>query len=135
MNTPTWYTRYLYPGTAGPDVQVVRKKLGLVPGTYDYDLSRALNTFQAKHGLPRRGAGVDALTAVALGEREGHRDLPSWWVGTPVASTDPLWDRVEDALGYDLSPDDLRRFQGNFRLPQTGVVDESTARVIHEFEA
>lgn len=134
MTTPVWYVRYLVPGYHGPDVMVLRKKMGLPPiGGYDDKVVRAVNEFQRKQGIRVTGV-VDSQTALALGEREGHGLVPDWYPGHVFGEGDAEWASVEEALGYDLSTNDLKRFQGNFRLPATGVVDEETAKVIHEFD-
>lgn len=132
---PTWYVRHLLPGYRGADVRVLRSLLGCTPGDlYDDKVAQAVAAFQKQRRVGRVGAGVDTATAVALGERQGHGDLPEWWTGRPIHEGDRLWERVEEALGYDLTTDDLKRFQGNFRIRPSGVVDEPTARAIHDFE-
>lgn len=128
---PLWFEGPLVVGDSGRSVSVVRRKLGLPPGVFDGELAVAVRGFQRGAQLPMTGM-VDEETATALGEREGFGLLPPWWDGTEFGEGDPLWVHVEDALALsEAFTDDLRRFQGNWHLPPTGRVSESTARLLY----
>ena len=133
MSAPLWFDEPLVPGDSGRAVDVVRRKLGLVPGVFDAALSAAVRAFQRGARLPMTGV-VDEETAAALGEREGFGLLPPWWEGTEISEVDPLWkEKIEPLIGPG-GADALRRFQGRVNLLPSGVVDESTARILYGLE-
>lgn len=129
--TPMWWTRDLLIGDAGPDVEAVQRILGLVT-TGDYDLTTALAVrgVQRLAGLETTGA-VDNPTAVAIGPRSTDSLTPQWYQGEPLYPGDQ---------GYDLvvphgDESWLRRFQGHHGVAPTGVIDETTARLLGALEA
>lgn len=132
MSTPTWWSRPIVDGDRGRDVAVVQRKLGLLPtGVADATLAVTVRGYQKGVGVPQTGA-VDEPTARALGEQEGFGLLPAWWDG-PVAEGDAQWTRVLGLLGTrDIAG--VKRFQGNHRIPPTGVIDETTARLLAGLE-
>lgn len=130
--TPAWWSRVVDEGTKGRDVAVVQRMLGLEPsGVADGELVAVVRGFQKGAGLPVSGV-VDELTAVTLGEREGHGLLPSWWT-EPVGPDDFRYGLALRLLGV-ADVDAVKRFQGNRRLPATGVIDEETARLLAALE-
>ena len=130
--TPTWYRRPLKAGDRGNDVLIVQRLLGLpLSGVLDEPTRIIVRGLQRQLRLPATG-DVEELTAVALGEQEGFGLLPEWWTGD-VGPGDPQWDYALELIGAE-DVDGLRRFQGNHRLPPTGVVDEETARLIAGME-
>lgn len=130
--TPVWWTRPLVSGDRGRDVAVVRRKLGLpMSEVFDDTLTLVVRGFQQGLRLPVDGV-VDADTAAALGELEGFGLLPQWWEG-PIVEGDPGWSRALSLAGV-VDAAGLKRFQGNHRLPVTGVVCEATAKVLAAME-
>lgn len=130
---PVWWTRTLAGGDHGRDVAIVQSILGeFITGKYDPALTLVIRGFQKGAGLPVTGA-VDARTAAALGEQAGFGLLPTWWHGTSIGPDSVAYDHclrligAEDELG-------MRRFQGAHRITPTGVVDETTARLLAGLE-
>lgn len=133
MGTPMWYEFPLIEGDTGRAVLIVQRKLGLLPtGEMDAATVLTLRGFQRGAGLPVTGA-VDELTARELGEQEGFGLLPSWWQEPGIGPDSPHFAHVLELLDVD-SIDGLKRFQGNHHLPPTGVVDETTARLLAGLE-
>lgn len=132
MSTPVWFSRTIGDGDVGRDVAIVQRKLGLLPtGRADAAFSLVVRGFQKGVGLPATGY-VDGPTAQALGEQEGFGLLPAWWSG-PIRPRDPGYAHVLTLLGAD-GVDAVKRFQGNHRLEPTGVIDETTARLVAGLE-
>lgn len=131
MSAPLWFTAPLVPGDSGRAVDVVRRKLRLSPGVFDSACSAAVRAFQRGARLPMTGV-VDEETAAALGEREGFGLLPRWWQGREVCEGGEEWDTHVRPLVGD--SDGLKRFQGTHHLPPTGIVDETTARILYGLE-
>lgn len=132
MSAPVWFNRPIAEGVSGRDVVVVQRKLGLLPtGHADASFPLVVRGYQKSVLLPPTGV-VDDLTATELGEQEGFGLLPTWWTG-PIGPGEtyyqPALDLI-DATGID----GLKRFQGNHQLPPTGVIDETTARLLAGLE-
>lgn len=133
MGVPMWFERPLVEGDQGRAVLIVQRKLGLLPtGVMDAATVLTVRGFQRGAGLTPNGA-VDELTARALGEQEGFGLLPSWWEEPGVGPDSPHYAHALELLGVD-NIDGLKRFQGNYHLPPTGVVDETTARLLAGLE-
>lgn len=133
MGAPTWWSRDLAVGDAGRDVMVVQRKLGVATtGVFDGSLSLTVRGLQSVAGLPTTGV-VDAVTAAELGEMAGFGLLPPWWSGEPITESDAVFEYAVSLIGGG-GVDALRRWQGNHRLPPTGLVDETTARLLAGLE-
>ena len=132
MRTPVWYSHPITEGDHGPDVAVVQRKMGLLPtGHADAALTLVVRGYQ--HGIGMYPTGiVDDPTATELGEQEGFGLLPLWWMG-PVSPGGQRYQDVLDLIGAS-DADGLKRFQGNHQLPSTGVIDETTARLLAGLE-
>lgn len=129
---PVWFSRPVTDGDQGRDVAIVQRMLGLLPtGKAGPEFSLVVRGFQRGVGLPATGV-VDERTAACLGEQEGFGLLPAWWSGDAHPG-DPAYERALHLLGAD-SPDAVKRFQGNHRIPPTGVIDETTARLLAGLE-
>lgn len=143
MVTPLWFTREIFLGDSGPDVRVVRRKLGfLEDGPYDLAVQQKVMGMARKTGTATSGE-VNAGVATALGETEAAKagNLPQWYT-REIA----LWEEGEDVrsvrrilgLGdsdnrYDPDAEAAtRRFQSSLGLPLTGKVDQATARHLGE---
>lgn len=121
-----WWTRVLGCGDRGPDVSIVQLKLGLVDsGDFDLGTALAVRGLQSAMGLEASGF-VDELTAQAIGPRATDEFAPAWYEGEPLFPGDQ---RYELVLG-DRDEWWLRRFQGNHGLRPTGVIDDTTARLL-----
>lgn len=133
MNVPLWWSRPIVEGDTGRDVAIVQRKLGLLPtGTADASLPLVIRGFQKALRLPPTGV-VDEATAAELGELEGFGLLPLWFTHPAVNPGDPAYQHALDLLGAT-GVDGLKRFQGNHKLPPTGVVDATTARLLAGLE-
>ena len=132
MRTPVWYNRPIAEGNHGPDVAVVQRKMGLLPtGHADAALTLVIRGYQ--HGVGMYPTGiVDDLTAIEMGEQEGFGLLPVWWISS-VHPGEQHYQHGLDLIGA-ADTDGLKRFQGNHRLPTTGVIDETTARLLAGLE-
>lgn len=132
MSTPVWWSRPIVEGDQGRDVAIVQRKLGLLAtGHATPDLPLVVRGFQKGVRLPATGV-VDEATAMELGEQEGFGLLPVWWSG-PISPGGDGYDKALAVLGAT-GVDGVRRFQGNHRLPPTGVIDETTARLLAGLE-
>lgn len=143
MITPLWFTREIFLGDSGPDVKVVRRKLGfLEDGPYDLAVQQKVMGMARKTGTQTSGE-VNSAVADKLGETEANKagTLPGWYTREVG-----LWEEGEDVrsvrriLGLGDSdnrfdPDAesaVRRLQSSLGLPLTGKVDEPLARHLGE---
>ena len=132
MRTPVWYSHPIAEGNHGPDVAVVQRKMGLLPtGRADAAFTLVVRGYQQGVGMYPTGV-VDELTAREMGEQEGFGLLPSWWT-EPISPNGQHYQDALDLIGAT-DIDGLKRFQGNHRLPPTGVIDETTARLLAGLE-
>jgi len=132
VRTPVWYRRWIAEGDHGPDVAVVQRKMGLLPTGYaDAALTLVVRGYQRGVGTHPSGI-VDDLTAIEMGEQEGFGLLPVWWT-EPIHPGGQHYQDVLDLIGAT-GIDGLKRFQGNHQLPPTGVIDETTARLLAGLE-
>ena len=132
MRTPVWFSHPIAEGDHGSDVAVVQRKMGLLP-TGNADAALTLVTRGFQHGVGMYPTGVvDDLTAIEMGEQEGFGLLPEWWMGS-VAPGEQRYQDMLDLIGA-ADVDGLKRFQGNHQLPPTGVIDETTARLLAGLE-
>lgn len=123
---PLWFVRIIGPRDHGPDVSIVQRLLGLIPdGKYGFGTQMVVRGFQRGIGLPLSGY-VDEETAIALGPRATDGITPEWF-SQDIHPGEPEYSIVLDIFGDEAG---LRRFQGNHGRPPTGVVDETTARLI-----
>ena len=142
MTVPLWFKRTIVPGDTGPDVDAVRRKLGLGPGPYDQITISRVRGLMSKFGYASDGE-IDRVAAIHIGETAvNDAGLAPDWYRRPVG----LWDEGEDVravrgilgLGgednrYD--PDceaAVKRFQSSKRIEPTGEIDEETARLLGE---
>lgn len=112
-------------------------------GTYDQPTAARVRGVQKKKGLPQTGA-VDEATAEALGEKPNTGSLPGWFT-RDVCPGDhgPDVDAVRILLKQPNLPvyvdsaleNEVRRFQSENGLTPSGVVDESTARLLADRSA
>ena len=124
---PLWWHRDIGPGDAGSDVDVVQRLLLCHPtGVLDASTVAAVRGFQVACGLQAHG-WVDDDTAEALGARAADNLLPEWWEGQDISPGDEGYLAAVGLLGGEPA---LRRFQGNYGLPATGVIDADTARLL-----
>lgn len=66
--TPLWFTRELHLGLAGPDVALLRDRLGLAPGNrFDRETEAAVRRYQSGRAIAPTGAITESL-AVQIGE-------------------------------------------------------------------
>jgi len=123
---PTWFVRSVRIGDKGPDVSVIQRLLGLIPdGVFGISTQMVVRGFQRGVGLPLTGI-VDDETAIALGPRSTDGIVPEWFI-KDIHPGELEYDIVLHIFGDEAG---LRRFQGNHGRPPTGVVDETTARLI-----
>lgn len=125
----------------GPDVDVVRRKLGLGPGPYDITTQRMVLAVARKSKIASDGE-VNREVAEKLGPSAAEAaGLGPGWYTRPIIM---LFEEGEDVralrgrlgLGTNdnrFDPDAeaaVRRIQSANDLPVTGLVDERTAKVI-----
>jgi peptidoglycan hydrolase-like protein with peptidoglycan-binding domain len=136
--TPLWYTRVIELGMTGPDVKVVRRKLGfLADGPYDQAVQQRVMGMSRRTNTNTDGE-VNEDVAAVLGESAvNDSGLAPEWFTREIG----LWEEGEDVravreilgLGSNdnrFDPDAeaaLKRFQSSARLATTGRVDETTA--------
>jgi peptidoglycan hydrolase-like protein with peptidoglycan-binding domain len=144
MTPPLWFKRELDIGDTGPDVRIVRRKLGLPDdGPYDRVVAERVRGM-AKHRNLDSDGEVNAAMAEALGESAVNeagltpewytRDLQLWFQGEDVAA-------LRGILGVPAVADDrydpdleaaVRRFQSAHDLPVDGLVTADLAILIGE---
>jgi murein L,D-transpeptidase YcbB/YkuD len=138
---PSWYKRIVDVGMTGPDVDIVRRKLGLGPGPYDSTTERMVASLARSKKIASNGE-VNKEVAEHLGPSAAEAaGLGPGWYTRPI---EQMFQEGEDVralrerlgLGdYDNRFDAdaeaaVRRIQSANDLPVTGLVDEATARII-----
>jgi murein L,D-transpeptidase YcbB/YkuD len=142
-STPLWFRRTLRYGDAGPDVEIVRRKLGLDPrGRYD-DICMELVRGLARKRQVNSDGEVNESVAGELGETSVSgltpewytRELQLWFEGDDVRTARALLGvpgmRGENRYDPDAEAA-VRRFQSKHGLRLTGLLDETTARYLGE---
>jgi peptidoglycan hydrolase-like protein with peptidoglycan-binding domain len=146
MSVPIWYKREITLGAMGPDVRIVRRKLGFPEnGSYDRAVQSKVMGMARKAKLDTTAFGtVDEDVAALLGDETSTAD-PSWFVrdryvlgdmGVDVADIHKAFlphHGYDDRYRADLEAA-IRRFQSNAGLDVTGEIDSETARHIGEFK-
>lgn len=138
---PLWYRREIKLGDSGPDVAVVRRKLGLDPsGSFDESTAERVRGLAKRRSVKSKGEVTEDV-ARELGESSTAELTPEWF-----SRTLNLWTEGNDVrtlrglLGLGTNDDRfdpdcesaVRRFQSQHRLEPSGVVDESLAKLIGE---
>jgi murein L,D-transpeptidase YcbB/YkuD len=146
-SVPSWYYREIHLGDIGPDVDVIRRKFGLAPGSYDHTCEGMVRAMAKKKNVPSLGETVDAEAAEMIGESEAARAglVPSWYEMEirPEDVFDYFGDDVRllrGRLALDVGSDvwtpevvdAVRRFQSQHGLLPTGTVDETFAKALGE---
>lgn len=142
---PLWFTRTITHGMSGPDVDVVRRKLGLQPGVYDATCERLIRAMSQKANAASLGEVNDEI-AGKLGESEANLAglTPEWYTRELNPSRDGEPSEGEDVrllrgrLALDTNTgvytpevwDAVKRFQSQHRLFPDGVVDEKLSCII-----
>lgn len=141
--TPLWFKRRIVLGMYGPDVDVVRRKLGLEPGPYDRTTMEKVKGMARRDKIETNGE-VDELVAERLGESEANQRVvtPSWWYrelemrrdeGEDVRSLRKILGLGDADNRFDADLEAaVRRFQSGLGLEPTGKVDVDLARQIGE---
>ena len=140
---PLWFKRDILLGMSGPDVDVIRRKLGLAPGHYDRAaMEKVLGV--ARRAKVQTNGEVNEAVADLIGESEANKaeTTPEWF----TRPLDGLWLEGEDVrslrriLGFTnndnrYDPDTeaaVKRLQSGLGLEPTGFVDVDLARKIGE---
>lgn len=140
MPIPSWFTRTLYEGDTGPDVRVVRRKLGMDPdGPMDRVVIARILGFARKCGYLFHDGCVDEIVAARLGEAETVVAglLPEWFAlrpgdkGRAVAAVAEILGVGGDEYTPELALA-VRRRQSAEQMEPTGIVDPETARALGE---
>ena len=121
---PAWYRRELSVGDEGADVLIVRAKLGMSSGQFDWSLHAKLAGWCESRGIPFSGV-LGSEIAETLGEDAAYGCTPSWF-GDDEATARRLGvrpERLEQAV---------RQWQSEVGLPTTGVITEEDARLLGE---
>jgi hypothetical protein len=123
---PLWFKRQLELGMTGPDVRVLRRKLGLTDGPYDRTCLQLLaGICQRQHVA--FDATVTADVAELLGSAADEELAPEWWQWDPLHTVTA--DELPEQLGYG-DEDSVRRLQSSLGLSCTGQVDLDLARAM-----
>jgi hypothetical protein len=138
---PLWYKRDITFGMKGPDVKVVRRKLGLVEdGKYDRTCYQLVVGMARKAKIDTTGE-VNKAVAEALGPAADEDLPPNWWT-RPEDYQLQLWDEGDDvrglvrALGFTdndnrfhpREEDAVRRLQSSLGMIVNGRVDLDLAK-------
>lgn len=144
MESPSWFRRDIRLGDSGPDVRIVRRKLGFIPdGEYDLAVEERVRGLARKRKVQSEGE-VNKAVAGELGESATHdlppswfsRELELWFEGDDVRRARELLQlgsarEVRGENRYDPEMEKaVRRFQSANRLRPTGRLDEATARCL-----
>jgi peptidoglycan hydrolase-like protein with peptidoglycan-binding domain len=141
---PLWYSREINLGDEGPDVRIVRRKLGLDPDQpYDVIAAERIRGMAGKNKVSSAGEvneavaevlGESAATAAGLAPEWFTRDLQLWFEGDDVLA-------VRRILGVGHLGDNrydpdveaaVRRYQSANALVVDGLVNEELARKLGE---
>jgi hypothetical protein len=134
---PSWYRRVIQEGDTGPDVQIVRRKLGLHPdGPFDRTVIERIKGLMPKD----KTEVLDEVIAELLGETAATAAgvAPEWFtrplerhdVGEDVRVLRQRLGVADDNRFEHDCEDAVRRFQSARDLPLTGKVDEELALLI-----
>jgi hypothetical protein len=137
---PSWYRRTIGPGSEGPDVRVVLRKLGLDPDQPYGELAIArIKGVARRLGVFDHDGVVDEEIARALGEAAtAEAGLMPEWFSLKRGDTGSIVARAARLLGLDTDEfdgemeDAVRRLQSSSRIDPTGVLDAETARALGE---
>jgi peptidoglycan hydrolase-like protein with peptidoglycan-binding domain len=140
MPTPSWYRRSIGPGSEGPDVNVVLRKLGLDQDQPYGELAVArIKGVARKLGIWDHDGVVDEAIAFVLGEAATtEAGLMPEWFSIRLGDTGSIVARAARLLGQDTNEFTaemeaaVRRFQSSSRIEPTGVLDAETARALGE---
>jgi hypothetical protein len=145
MAIPLWYKREISLGAMGPDVRVVRRKLGFSEdGPYDRAVQAKVMGVARKRKIDTDGE-VNEDVAEELGPAADESQPPTWWA-RPADYEYQLWDEGEDvralnkALGFTdndnrFHPEQeaaVRQLQSAKGFTLTGRVNQDLARHIGE---
>ena len=141
---PSWFRREIGIGDFGPDVNIVRRKLGLPTGQYTAQVAALIRGLCERYGL-KVSSEVTAEVAGLLGETEARIAglTPEWYVRElRFGDEGPDVHALRLILGLPGDPDRLdiqcsnavRRFQSGSGLKPTGVVDAELALLLGEGE-
>jgi peptidoglycan hydrolase-like protein with peptidoglycan-binding domain len=139
--TPRWFRRELALGDSGPDVDVVRRKLGLGPGIYDRTCIERVKGMAKAKGKTSDGTVTEEVADI-LGETETTKaGLPPGWyvrdlelgsIGEDVRALRKALDVWDDnRFEVDLEAA-VRRFQSAEGLIPDGKVTADLAVLIGE---
>lgn len=136
--SPLWFKRELPPGSSGPEVDTLRRMLGLPPGPLDEDALQRVRGVQRVSGLPETGV-VDAATADMIGESAAgdlapswfQRDLQLWSSGEDVRAARRLLGLggLDDRFDPDAEAA-VRRIQSGHRIKPSGVLGLEEAKIL-----
>jgi peptidoglycan hydrolase-like protein with peptidoglycan-binding domain len=140
MPTPSWYRRSIGPGSEGPDVNVVLRKLGLDQDQPYGELAVARIKGVARSlGIWDHDGTVDEAIAFVLGEAATtEAGLMPEWFSIRLGDTGSIVARAASLLGQDTNEFTaemeaaVRRFQSSSRIEPTGVLDAETAKALGE---
>lgn len=139
MSVPSWYQREIGIGDYGPDVNVVRRKLGFPPGQYTREVARLIAGLCSRHRI----AVTEEVTpevATILGETEAAVAglTPEWYIrevgpgdtGHDVSSIRQVLGLPAGDLFDRTTENAIRRFQSGCGVVPTGRVDADLARLL-----
>lgn len=124
-------------GDTGPDVRIVRRKLGFDPdGSYDQqvmEIIRVMNGNGEVDSTVAKRLGEAASVAAGLMPEWYRRKLELWHEGEDVRTVRGLLGLGTRDNRFDPDAESaVRRLQSAAGAPVTGQVDEETARLLGE---
>lgn len=140
---PLWFKREIHLGMTGPDVNIVRRKFGLVPGPYDRSIQVLVMSMARKKKVETDGE-VNKGVAEMLGPAADEDQLPSWyerplelWCEGPDVAVFRRAIGMKDDGDNRFHPEEeaaVRRLQSAKGLVVDGKVNEELAKIIGEAE-
>lgn len=126
--TPKWFRRTIVEGDAGSDVDIVRRRLGLLPGFYDDVAITIIRGLCSRHGIDSEGT-ITAEVAEIIGESEANSAglMPEWFVNHDLRRLAVL---VNCPNGDLISA--VMRWQGNHGFEPNAIITPEQALLLGE---
>lgn len=138
MSVPLWFKRVIRLQDHGPDVDVVRRKLGFDSGSYDVSVQTKVIGLADYLKLETQGE-LNAEIAEALGPAADEDQPPVWYkrvleigcYGADVKAFRWALGFKDDGILFGENEQAaVKRLQSMLDLPTTGIVDEAMSKII-----
>lgn len=121
MTIPLWFKRDIHLGDIGPDVRIVRRKLGFVDqGPYDRSVSRMVMGLAKKKNVETSGE-VNADVAQAIGPAADETLTPEWY--------------ERDLEMWCHEGDDVRQLNSILGCPRDNRFTPETEQAVRRFQS